>query len=46
MAFRIPTELTKRLDALAEREPDQPNRSEMVRRLLEMAVASKERRHG
>jgi hypothetical protein len=43
VALRMPPELTKRIDALAGAEPDQPSRSEMIRRLVELGAKIKER---
>lgn len=43
-AFRLPPEMVKRMDTIAKSEPDKPNRSEMLRRLIELAAQIKERR--
>src|SRR5580765_5603223 len=43
-ALRAPPELMRRVDKLAEADPDKPNRSEMLRRLIELAAQIKERR--
>jgi hypothetical protein len=44
LAMRMPPAITKRVEALAKDEPDKPNRSEMLRRLVEWALEMKERR--
>jgi hypothetical protein len=43
LALRMPPAITKRIEAFAKSEPDQPNRSEAVRRLVEWALEMKER---
>jgi hypothetical protein len=43
-ALRAPVALMKQVDAMAKQDPEKPNRSEMLRRLIEMALQIKERR--
>jgi hypothetical protein len=46
LALRMPPAITKRVEAYAKTEPDQPNRSEALRRLVEWALKEKEKRRG
>jgi Ribbon-helix-helix protein, copG family len=43
-ALRMPPALTARVDEWARQQPDQPSRSEAIRRMIEMALKIKEKR--
>jgi hypothetical protein len=40
-AFRLPPNLTKAIEAWAKNQPDEPNRSEAIRRLVELGLKAK-----
>jgi hypothetical protein len=44
LSLRAPPKLTAEVEAWAERQPDQPSRSEALRRLVELALKMKDRR--
>lgn len=46
LQMRLSGELKKALDELRRREPDLPSRSEMIRRLIEKAIATKPPQRG
>jgi hypothetical protein len=42
-AFRLPPDLTKAIEKWAAEQPDEPNRSEAIRRLVEQGLKAKPR---
>jgi metal-responsive CopG/Arc/MetJ family transcriptional regulator len=44
IALRMPPALTARVDEWAKQQPDQPSRSEAIRRMIEMTLKIKEKR--
>jgi hypothetical protein len=44
LALRAPPEFTARVEDWAKTQPDQPSRSEALRRLVEMALKIKDKR--
>jgi hypothetical protein len=44
LTLRAPSELTRAVEDWANKQPDQPSRSEALRRLVEMALKMKQRR--
>jgi hypothetical protein len=43
-ALRMPPALTARVDEWAKQQPDQPSRSEAIRRMIEIALIKEKRR--
>jgi hypothetical protein len=41
--LRLPPNLTKAIEAWAKNQPDEPNRSEAIRRLVELGLAGAEK---
>jgi hypothetical protein len=44
MAFRMPQEMKYKIDEWADHQPDNPPRSEAIRRLIDLGLTVKQRR--